>query len=152
MGSLHDDVLSLSDEDFGSYYGRDRTAKEVAAKNANDIAGYKEAEADYKKEQAKGPRQGRLDIDDAEQKNREANRKSSIQDLRDLREGKITNEQLKERVRARGGAGGAGMGDIGMKGIGKKSKLDYAKGGKVSSASKRADGCAVKGKTKGRMV
>ena len=33
--------------------------------------------------------------------------------------------------------------------------LDYAgfkKGGKVSSASKRADGCAVRGKTKGRMV
>jgi hypothetical protein len=29
---------------------------------------------------------------------------------------------------------------------------DYAKGGKVSAASKRADGCAVKGKTKGRML
>lgn len=28
----------------------------------------------------------------------------------------------------------------------------YAKGGKVGSASKRADGCCVKGKTKGRMV
>ena len=28
----------------------------------------------------------------------------------------------------------------------------YAKGGKVSSASKRADGCAQRGKTKGRMV
>ena len=28
----------------------------------------------------------------------------------------------------------------------------YKKGGKVSSASKRADGCCVKGKTKGRMV
>ena len=26
------------------------------------------------------------------------------------------------------------------------------KGGKVSSASKRADGCCIKGKTKGRMV
>ena len=26
------------------------------------------------------------------------------------------------------------------------------KGGKVSSASKRADGCAIRGKTKGRMV
>ena len=25
-------------------------------------------------------------------------------------------------------------------------------GGKVSSASKRADGCAIKGKTKGRMI
>ena len=29
---------------------------------------------------------------------------------------------------------------------------DYAKGGKVSSASARADGCCTKGKTKGRMV
>ena len=29
---------------------------------------------------------------------------------------------------------------------------DYKKGGKVSSASSRADGVAVKGKTKGRMV
>lgn len=28
---------------------------------------------------------------------------------------------------------------------------DYAKGGKVSSASSRADGCAQRGKTKGRM-
>ena len=27
-----------------------------------------------------------------------------------------------------------------------------AKGGKVSSASKRADGCAIRGKTRGRMV
>jgi len=29
---------------------------------------------------------------------------------------------------------------------------EYKKGGKVSSASKRADGCAQRGKTKGRMV
>lgn len=29
---------------------------------------------------------------------------------------------------------------------------DYAKGGKVSSASSRADGCCVKGKTKGTMI
>jgi hypothetical protein len=28
----------------------------------------------------------------------------------------------------------------------------YKKGGSVSSASKRADGCAVKGKTRGKMV
>lgn len=28
----------------------------------------------------------------------------------------------------------------------------FKKGGKVSSASKRADGCAVRGKTKGRVV
>ena len=28
----------------------------------------------------------------------------------------------------------------------------FASGGKASSASKRADGCAIKGKTRGRMV
>lgn len=38
----------------------------------------------------------------------------------------------------------------GMKKGGKVKKM--AKGGKVSSASKRADGCAVKGKTRGKMV
>ena len=33
-----------------------------------------------------------------------------------------------------------------------QAEMGMKKGGKVSSASKRADGCAVKGKTKGRMV
>jgi hypothetical protein len=31
-------------------------------------------------------------------------------------------------------------------------RMGMKEGGKVSSASKRADGCAVKGKTKGKMV
>ena len=34
----------------------------------------------------------------------------------------------------------------------KISDMGYASGGKVGSASKRADGCATKGKTKGTMV
>ena len=34
----------------------------------------------------------------------------------------------------------------------KKSPYEMKAGGKVSSASKRADGCAVKGKTRGKMV
>ena len=34
----------------------------------------------------------------------------------------------------------------------KKPAKKYAKGGSVSSASKRADGCATKGKTKGRII
>ena len=34
----------------------------------------------------------------------------------------------------------------------KISDMGYAGGGKVSSASKRADGCATKGKTKGTMI
>ena len=32
------------------------------------------------------------------------------------------------------------------------SGKEYSRGGIVSSASKRADGCAIKGKTKGRMI
>jgi hypothetical protein len=46
------------------------------------------------------------------------------------------------------GGGGAGGDFSGMKGLDKPFK----NGGKVSSASKRADGCAIRGKTKGRMV
>ncbi len=54
------------------------------------------------------------------------------------------------------GNGPRGTGGIPRPGI----KIDPAnprptmmkKGGKVSSASKRGDGCAIKGKTKGRMV
>jgi predicted lipase len=33
-----------------------------------------------------------------------------------------------------------------------KEPVKKAKGGMISSASKRADGCAVKGKTRGRIV
>lgn len=40
-------------------------------------------------------------------------------------------------------------------GIGKMNRditKNYKKGGNVSTASKRADGCAIKGKTKGKFV
>jgi hypothetical protein len=33
-----------------------------------------------------------------------------------------------------------------------EGSMGFKKGGKVSSASKRGDGCAIKGKTRGRMV
>lgn len=62
----------------------------------------------------------------------------------------------------RGGGGfggfGVGVGGGATVGPGWKSgpmitlKKSFAKGGKVGSASKRADGIARKGKTKGRMV
>jgi hypothetical protein len=45
--------------------------------------------------------------------------------------------------------GGAGRG---KKGGPTAKELGMKKGGKVSSASSRADGCCVKGKTKGRMI
>jgi len=47
-------------------------------------------------------------------------------------------------------------GKAAVKGM-KEGRMDamgnaYKKGGKVSSASSRADGCCVKGKTKGKMI
>jgi hypothetical protein len=58
-------------------------------------------------------------------------------------------EFVKEGKSAFGPSGGSSSGML-------KSNRDitknYKKGGKVSSASSRADGCATKGKTKGRFV
>ena len=48
-----------------------------------------------------------------------------------------------------GGTGGADMPPGFMPGKkGGQGPIDYKKGGKVSSASKRADGCAIRGKTR----
>lgn len=58
-------------------------------------------------------------------------------------------ERMKEILdKPRGGGGGGGAG--GVKSM-KYEPVKYAKGGKVS-ASSRADGCAIRGKTRGRIV
>ena len=66
-----------------------------------------------------------------------------------VNEGKALNEARNEHKKVpglsrAGGGGGAGGDFSGMKGLDKPFK----KGGKVSSASKRADGCAIRGKTR----
>ena len=61
-------------------------------------------------------------------------------------------EKIRERASARGGGGGGGMNPVDIERVPGKKPLKMKKGGAVSSASKRADGCAVKGKTRGRMV
>ena len=50
------------------------------------------------------------------------------------------------------GGGGGGGGVLPLEKMLKMNKMNYKAGGKVSSASKRADGCAIKGKTKGRII
>jgi hypothetical protein len=57
-----------------------------------------------------------------------------------------------ERTKPKGGGGGGGGGVMPIDKMLKMNKMNYKAGGSVSSASKRADGCAVKGKTKGKMV
>jgi len=52
-------------------------------------------------------------------------------------------------AKPKGGSGGAGAGGIDIEGkTGKNLKPKMASGGKVSSASKRADGCCIRGKTR----
>jgi hypothetical protein len=118
--SLRADVLSLSDDDFGSKYGRDRTAKEVATKDANDRAGYKEAEAREAKANAEAKKAGYASAEAEEKALRE-----------------------KAASRTRGGGGGGGIPKSG-----KHEMLKMKSGGKVKSASARADGCCIRGKTR----
>jgi hypothetical protein len=49
-------------------------------------------------------------------------------------------------------SGGSGSGSMGTGKMNRDISKLMKKGGKVSSASSRGDGCAVKGKTKGRFV
>ena len=63
---------------------------------------------------------------------------------------KVGKEEAKETPKKVGGGSGSSL-EKGMMGGRFKPTL-HAKGGMVSSASKRADGCAIRGKTKGRMI
>ena len=58
-------------------------------------------------------------------------------------------EKKSSRISGRGGMGGSGGGGLApVKGITGNPNFDMKKGGKVKSASNRADGCAVRGKTR----
>jgi hypothetical protein len=56
-------------------------------------------------------------------------------------------EKAKSDRKPSGGSGSAGIPKLN-----RELMRNYKAGGKVSSASKRADGCATKGKTRGRIV
>ena len=105
-------------------YAKAMEANEKKANAAAQKAGYPTAEAEEK-----------------------ALRQKAIEDLTN-KKGTNLNKEADRAIR--GGAAGSGV-DIEGK-MGRNIKPKLASGGKVSSASKRADGCAVRGKTKGRIV
>jgi hypothetical protein len=65
---------------------------------------------------------------------------------------KNTTSQNKPRASTAAKSGTSGGGGPNPVKTGSLSLFNMKKGGKVSSASKRADGCAVRGKTKGTVV
>jgi hypothetical protein len=76
---------------------------------------------------------------------REMKRDQAIEKAREfVKEGKSAFEPKSTG----GGGGGMGSNKLSSRDLTK----NYKAGGKVSSASKRADGCAQRGKTKGRMI
>jgi carbamate kinase len=56
--------------------------------------------------------------------------------------------KMKEILNKPKGSSGGGGGGIPSDKMDKMKKMNYKAGGKVSSASKRADGCAIRGKTR----
>lgn len=61
-------------------------------------------------------------------------------------------DEVLERAKSDRKPSGGGGGGAGIPKVGPRRPTDMKKGGAVSSASKRADGCATKGKTRGKMV
>jgi hypothetical protein len=91
---------------------------------------------------------------DQEKVDKAKSRKAEGEYFKDQRQPKsplIANAELAKMKAITGGGYGGGDLEKGMMG-GRMKKPTYKKGGVVSSASKRADGCAIKGKTKGRMI
>jgi hypothetical protein len=102
-------------------------------------------------------RDGQTDPDEVEE---QYQRHKKMQQAGYYDENKSKKERLSiiERVKnaisgGRGSAGGGGMNPTDIEKVPGKRQLKMAKGGSIkSSASKRADGIAQRGKTKGRMV
>jgi hypothetical protein len=90
-----------------------------------------------------------LDLGDSEAENKRKRVEEAKAKVRAIAE-EVRAEKVKDRKpnkdfgHTRAGSGGAGGDFSGMKGLDRPFKA----GGKVSSASKRADGCAIRGKTR----
>ena len=57
-------------------------------------------------------------------------------------------EKFEKAKEKRGGSGGGGSGVVPIDKMLKMNKMNYKAGGKVKTASSRADGCAIRGKTR----
>ena len=130
----------------GKKYTTDLASSKPATKPAAEKSVEKSAKSVAKIESASAPmaRSIKSDLDDLSKSN------SSLGNVNMLSKGKMSPEKKEEVIKSTPKRSGYNMPKssefTGMGG------MKFAKGGSVSSASKRADGCAVKGKTKGRFV
>jgi membrane protein involved in colicin uptake len=116
--------------------------KERFAAEARENAKVDAEEKAYRKKHNIGPEVKGYQHMIAAEAEEKALRQKAIEDLTNKKGTNLNKEA------ARGGGGGG----AGIPKVGPKRPLDMKKGGVVSSASKRADGCAMRGKTRGRVV
>jgi hypothetical protein len=116
--------------------------KERFAAEARENAKVDAEEKAYRKKHNIGPEVKGFQHMIAAEAEEKALRQKAVEDLTNKKGTNLNKEA------ARGGGGGG----AGIPKVGPKKPLEMKKGGKVSSASKRADGIAIKGKTRGRMV
>jgi hypothetical protein len=112
--------------------------KERFAAEARENAKVDAEEKAYRKKHNIGPEVKGYQHMIAAEAEEKALRQKAIEDLTNKKGTNLNKEA------ARGGGGGG----AGIPKVGPKRPLDMKKGGKVSSASKRADGCAIRGKTR----
>lgn len=106
----------------------------------------------YRAEEAKNPMTQEERARD--KANREYEKRMLAEESERLKKEKTPEFKASVEKAIRGGGGGSGAG-VDIEGLPKKLKSgpkNMKKGGVVGSASKRADGCATKGKTRGKMV
>jgi len=112
--------------------------KERFAAEARENAKVEAEEKAYRKKHNIGPEVKGYQHMIAAEAEEKALRQKAIEDLTN-KKGTSLNKEA-----ARGGGGGG----AGIPKVGPKKPLEMKKGGKVSSASKRADGCCIRGKTR----
>jgi hypothetical protein len=112
--------------------------KERFAAEARENAKVEAEEKAYRKKHNIGPEVRGYQHMIAAEAEEKALRQKAIEDLTNKKGTNLNKEA------ARGGGGGG----AGIPKVGPKRPLEMKKGGKVSSASKRADGCAIRGKTR----
>ena len=94
----------------------------------------------------------RLKVENAPDTEENRKKRAEMRAKESAKYGELQTQFQKEHFKGRGGGGGGGgMNPADIEKVPGKRPLKMKKGG-VVSASKRADGCAVKGKTRGKMV
>ena len=148
------------DQEWDKIRGEIKVLQGTKARQAKDAASGQMSL--FPVEEIKGPRNDpnkeameRIAREKDDAKEKAKSKAAENEDFKDKRQPKsdlirqAELEKMKEILNKPKGGGGGGSG---IPKVGPKKPTEMKKGGKVSLASKRADGCCVKGKTKGRMV